>query len=175
MSAAAKEHVNHDRPVMHSLSGTAESKTPTRPVNKANVFCYRCGEDGHLKRDCTNEEKSQKSEPATHQNETVVRKLLRGSVEERPEAPGKTRSTKCKRVKVEPAVLPSGLVGPSSVLPIQVEGIYAKALLDSGSQVTLLYRSFYEKYLKHLPLIPIENLEIWGLSMQRYPYDGCCL
>ncbi len=64
-------------------------------------------------------------------------------------------------------------MGPSSVLPIQVEGIYAKALLDSGSQVTLLYRSFYEKYLKHLPLIPIENLEIWGLSMQRYPYDGC--
>ncbi len=64
-------------------------------------------------------------------------------------------------------------MGPSSVLPIQVDGIYAKALLDSGSQVTLLYRSFYEKYLKHLPLIPIENLEIWGLSMQRYPYDGC--
>lgn len=64
-------------------------------------------------------------------------------------------------------------MGPSSVLPIQVEGIYAKALLDSGSQVTLLYRSFYDKYLKHLPLTPIENLEVWGLSMQRYPYDGC--
>lgn len=64
-------------------------------------------------------------------------------------------------------------MGPSSVLPIQVEGIYTKALLDSGSQVTLLYRSFYEKHLKHLPLTPIENLEIWGLSSQRYPYDGC--
>lgn len=54
-----------------------------------------------------------------------------------------------------------------------MEGIYAKALLDSGSQVTLLYRSFYDKYLRHMPLIPIENLEIWGLSMQKYPYDGC--
>lgn len=71
------------------------------------------------------------------------------------------------------AVLPAGLVGPSSVLPIQIEGVYAKALLDSGSQVTLLYRSFYNKYLKHLPLTPIENLEIWGLSSQQYPYDGC--
>ncbi len=60
LSAAAKEHVTHDRPVMHSLSGTAESKTPTRPVNKVNVFCYRCGEDGHLKRDCTNEENLRK-------------------------------------------------------------------------------------------------------------------
>lgn len=46
-------------------------------------------------------------------------------------------------------------------------------MLDSGSQVTLLYRSFYEKYLTHLPLTPIENLEIWGLSSNSYPYDGC--
>ncbi|KAL0159099.1 hypothetical protein M9458_047175, partial [Cirrhinus mrigala] len=52
--------------------------------------------------------KSRESKPATHQNETVVWKLLRGSVEEPPEAPGKTRSTECKRVKAEPAVLPSG-------------------------------------------------------------------
>ncbi|XP_072564132.1 paraneoplastic antigen Ma1 homolog [Paramormyrops kingsleyae] len=56
LSAAAKDPVNHDRPVMHSLAATGESKTPIRPVNKAGVFCYRCGEDGHLKRDCTNEE-----------------------------------------------------------------------------------------------------------------------
>ncbi|XP_073690795.1 paraneoplastic antigen Ma1 homolog [Garra rufa] len=56
LSAAAKEPVTHDRPAMHSLAATAESKTPTRPVNKASVFCYRCGKDGHLKRDCTNEE-----------------------------------------------------------------------------------------------------------------------
>ncbi len=60
LSAAAKEPVTHDHPAMHSLSATAESKTPTRPVNKANVFCYRCGENGHLKRDCTNEENLRK-------------------------------------------------------------------------------------------------------------------
>uniref|UniRef100_A0A674CT74 Gypsy retrotransposon integrase-like protein 1 n=1 Tax=Salmo trutta TaxID=8032 RepID=A0A674CT74_SALTR len=69
-------------------------------------------------------------------------------------------------------MLPTGLVGPSSVVPVQIEGIYAKALLDSGSQITLLYRSFYDKYLTHLPLIPIGNLEIWGLSSDQYPYDG---
>lgn len=56
LSAAAKEPITHDHPALHSLAATAESKTPTRPVNKANVFCYRCGEDGHLKRDCTKDE-----------------------------------------------------------------------------------------------------------------------
>uniref|UniRef100_A0A3B3QDK9 Gypsy retrotransposon integrase-like protein 1 n=1 Tax=Paramormyrops kingsleyae TaxID=1676925 RepID=A0A3B3QDK9_9TELE len=69
-------------------------------------------------------------------------------------------------------MLPKGLIGPSSVVSVQIEGIYAKALLDSGSQVTLLYRSFYDKYLKHVPLTPVEHLEIWGLSAAQYPYDG---
>lgn len=45
-------------------------------------------------------------------------------------------------------------------------------MLDSGSQVTILYRSFYDTYLKHLPLQPLENLEICSLSSYRYPYEG---
>lgn len=45
-------------------------------------------------------------------------------------------------------------------------------MLDSGSQVTILYCSFYDAYLKHLPLAPIQNLEIWGLRSHQYPYNG---
>lgn len=93
---------------------------------------------------------------------------------ERHGAPNKrTRSIHCtSSIKVSPPQLPVGLVGPSAQVPVQIEGIYAKALLDSGSQVTILYRSFYDAYLKHLPIQPLENLEIWGLSSHRYPYDG---
>lgn len=68
--------------------------------------------------------------------------------------------------------LPNGLVGPIFEVPVQIVGIYAKALLDSGSQVTLLYCSFYDAYLKHLDIQPVENLEIWGLSSHKYLYDG---
>lgn len=93
---------------------------------------------------------------------------------ERPGFPVvKTRSTKCIKPneKVEHTI-PEGLVGPSSAVPAQTEGIYAKAILDTGSQVTLLYRSFYDRYLTHLPLTPISALQIWGLSPADYPYDG---
>lgn len=85
----------------------------------------------------------------------------------------KTRSTKCIKPdeKVEDTI-PEGLVGPSSAVPVQIEGIYAKAVLDTGSQVTLLYRSFYNRYLTHLPLTPISALQIWGLSPADCPYDG---
>ncbi|GAA6094730.1 paraneoplastic antigen Ma1 homolog [Tachysurus ichikawai] len=56
LSAAAKEPIMPERPALQGLAAMAESKIPTRPVNKANVFCYRCGEDGHMKRDCTKDE-----------------------------------------------------------------------------------------------------------------------
>ncbi len=88
-------------------------------------------------------------------------------------APETTRST-CGSfmLDVDKPKLPKGLGGPVSEVPVQIEGIYAKALLDSGSQVTLLYRSFYDTYLKHLDLQPVENLMIWRLSSHKYPYDG---
>lgn len=89
---------------------------------------------------------------------------------ERHRAPRESRSTNCS--SAINAGLPPGLVGPTSVVPVQVEGIYTRALLDSGSQVTILYRSFYDTYLKHLAIQPVENLEIWGLSSHKYPYDG---
>lgn len=66
-------------------------------------------------------------------------------------------------------VIPEGLVGPSSAVPVQIEGIYAKAVLDTGSQLTLLYRSFYDK---HQPLTSIDALQIWGLSSAYYHYDS---
>lgn len=94
-------------------------------------------------------------------------------MKERHGAPETTRST-CGSfmLDADKSKLPEGLIGPVSEVPVQIEGIYSKALLDSGSQVTLLYRSFYDTYLKHLDLQPVENLEIWGLSSHKYPYDG---
>lgn len=91
-------------------------------------------------------------------------------MKERHRTPRASRSTNCS--SATSAGFPVGLVGPTFVVPVQIEGIYAKALLDSGSQVTILYRNFYDAYLKHLAIQPIENLEIWGLSSHKYPYDG---
>ncbi len=109
-----------------------------------------------------------------HQTNKQVEKLPRETVEERPGVPVvKTYSTKCINPdkKVEDTI-PEGLVEPSSAVPLQIEGIYAKAILDTGSQVTLLYRSFYDRYLTHLPLTCISVLQIWGLSPEDYPYEG---
>lgn len=79
-------------------------------------------------------------------------------MKERHGAPANPRSTHVSLLLDDgQPKLPAGLVGPVSEVPVQIEGIYTRALLDSGSQVTLLYRSFYDKHLKHLPLQPVEN------------------
>lgn len=47
-------------------------------------------------------------------------------------------------------------------MPVQIEGVYTRALLDTGAQVTLLYWDFYDKHLSHISLQKLEELEIWG-------------
>lgn len=63
------------------------------------------------------------------------------------------------------------LVGPSPVESIR-EGIYTKALLECVAQVTLLYRDLYNKHLKHLPLQKLDELKIWGIGTQTFPYNS---
>ncbi|XP_067251708.1 uncharacterized protein [Chanodichthys erythropterus] len=65
-----------------------------------------------------------------------------------------------------------GLVGPSPLASVTLEGQPCKALLDSGSRVTIVFESWYQQYLSHVPLMPLSDLAIWGLSDSTYPYKG---
>lgn len=152
--------VNHMSDVMaHEVLSRGKPTQSFPPI----IFCYTCGEDGHTKQECKGSEDLRK----------VNEKLIKKAVKERHGALTETRSTTCSsNVGSNVTQLPKGLVSPSSVVPVQIEGVYARALLDSGSKVTILYCSFYDAYLKHLPLMPVQNLEIWGLNSHQYPYDG---
>ncbi|RVE74756.1 hypothetical protein OJAV_G00024780 [Oryzias javanicus] len=46
--------------------------------------------------------------------------------------------------------------------------------MDSGSQVTIIFDSWYTKHLSDIPLNPVTGLAIWGLSESEssYPYKG---
>lgn len=54
-------------------------------------------------------------------------------------------------------LLPDGLMGPCSIVPVQMGGVYGRAILDSGSVVTILYLQL----LQHLLIHPLEGLELW--------------
>ena len=56
------------------------------------------------------------------------------------------------------------LVGPACETEMCVNGYQCRGLLDSGSQVTIISRSFYSKYLS--------DLDIKGSGSQNVTYDG---
>lgn len=66
--------------------------------------------------------------------------------------------------------VPDKLVDPSLIVLVQVEGVYTRGLLDSGMQVTLFYRDFYDR--QHFSLQKLDNLVIWGLGTEKFPYNS---
>ena len=115
-------------------------------------FCYKCGEDGHVATKCTAPENSSK----------VIRKLIRqvrGSPTEPKESSksldnGIARVNKMEVPKTD-SDLPEGLVGPSSDCTIKVNDLTCDALMDSGSNVTIIFGGWYDKHLSHVPIQPI--------------------
>ncbi|CAM5176386.1 unnamed protein product, partial [Eretmochelys imbricata] len=71
-----------------------------------------------------------------------------------------------------PAGIPAGLIGPRAEVMVRIEGVECKAVLDTGSQVTIIFQSFYQQMLRHLPIQPLTGLGLCGLSMDEYPYQG---
>lgn len=69
--------------------------------------------------------------------------------------------------------LPRGLIGPKCTSTVVVVGVQCDSLLDSGSQVSTISKSFYESYLSHQPIFPIQDLlDIEGAGGQEVPYLG---
>lgn len=63
-------------------------------------------------------------------------------------------------------------MGPSPLASVTLEGQPCQALLDSGSLVTIVFENWYQQHLSHVPLMPLSDLAIWGLSDSTYPYRG---
>ncbi|XP_067266693.1 uncharacterized protein [Chanodichthys erythropterus] len=164
-----------------SISSTAQShprpvpvSSRERPVKHNNdFFCYRCGEDGHIATKCQSPEN----------NSQVIQKLLRAlrkAKTERNQMTGNSATSSsldCFSKKSQTEVcgvsqLPRGLVGPASTISVELNGCPCQALLDSGSQVTIVFDQWYSKYLSQIPIHPLTGLSIWGLSSSSYPYKG---
>ncbi|XP_063075269.1 uncharacterized protein LOC134465509 [Engraulis encrasicolus] len=135
-------------------------------------FCYRCGENGHFAAKCQNPENQSK----------VIKRLIQAlkvSKNNPPTCEATTNAVNCDIKKssasvLQTACIPDGLVGPPSVVPLKINGNPCTALLDSGSQVTIIFEPWYKKYLPNVPIQPVSGLSLWGLSETgvSYPYQG---
>ncbi|XP_075454672.1 uncharacterized protein LOC142493868 [Ascaphus truei] len=134
---------------------TPRPRPPTRrspPTRRDEAYlsqiqCYACGKMGHLRAHCPTSRRTS-SRPA--------------------------HSMPCQPLKDDQASPPpqGSRIGPASIIRVVIEGIYAAALLDTGSQVTIVYRPFYDQHLHQLPLLSADALRLRGLSHEDYPIDG---
>jgi len=142
---AAVSTMDASKQVSHSPKGT--------PKKSEENFCYRCGESGHFATKCCNPENQAK----------VIRKLiyaLKVTKDKQQSGSSTASEVNCgvKKSAVtssEPAGIPEGLIGPPSIVPVKVNGYCCDALFDSGSQVTIIFESWYQAYLSDVPIRPV--------------------
>ncbi len=145
---------------------------PKLSRNMDDYFCYRCGEDGHISTKC------QAPENATQVITKLIHSLRKAKgMRSDPNRSNPSGEQACfsKNSHVhtsEPNGLPKGLVGPASTVEVKIGGHPCRALWDSGSQVTIVFESWYSRYLPDVPVHPLAGLSIWGLSSCSYPYQG---
>nr|XP_054593910.1 uncharacterized protein LOC129160869 [Nothobranchius furzeri] len=69
--------------------------------------------------------------------------------------------------------LPKGLVGTKSIALINIKDKEISCLLDTGSKVTTIPRSFYDQHLSDQKIKPLHDiLEVEGAAGQSVPYLG---
>lgn len=168
------EQIQTKRPNYREMPLRRNAERRLQP--KEDFFCYHCGEDGHIATKCK----------ATENTGKVIQKLVRSlhrakaevsrakddaTVSGGPDCFSKKGTTDGS----EKDCVPRGLVGPVSTLSVEVNGCSCSALLDSGSQVTIVFEHFHEKHLSNVPIQPLSGLSIWGLSASTYPYKGYIL
>lgn len=157
---------------------TVETVRPVRPrppgprTKSDENFCYRCGENGYFASKCANAENQnkviQKFIQSRKKNQVSGQNPASDAATSKVHAVAKKNSINIERVPNVPA----GLIGAPSCEPVKVNGHLSTALLDSGSQVTIIFEGWYKKHLSDVPVHPVEGIDIWGLSESGYPYRG---
>lgn len=73
----------------------------------------------------------------------------------------------------QPFRLPKRLIGTKSTGQVTIKGKVCSCLLDTGSQVTTVTKSYYDQYLSEQQIEPLHDLlEVEGANGQLVPYLG---
>ncbi|CAB4012589.1 ATP-dependent DNA helicase PIF1 [Paramuricea clavata] len=116
--------------------------------------CYRCGQAGHIQIGCRNPPLRRRET-----NEDLCQEVLSANIN----APHLEKS----------AYVLKELIGDATEAVAFINGHACLALLDTGSQVTSIAKSFYDRHLFNQPIEPIQNIvRVVGAGGQEVPFRG---
>ena len=155
------------RPAQNSAKVGAETKREQAMGDRR--ACYRCGSRGHLARQCPKQAHRPEA-PGHSSNHPTSRTATLGAVsppchpEDLSEAELQELLARC-RLRRERQLIEddsvktrvvtasdgqAGVVGPTLLLDLQIEGVPVEALVDTGSQSTIISRTTLHAIAKHL-------------------------
>jgi transposase InsO family protein len=171
VSQGLNKSCNVTNPTSNNAKVSNQPKNAQSNVNASSVnfsgFCYNCGVQYHHSKDCRKPCRVCKSEE--HSSYFCPdRRPTKGTHNVDSKAQSRRDVYKLNSVPLN-----SRVMGQLSEVNSIVNGRRALALLDSGSQVTIVCRSYYEKYLKDVMFTPLEKvLSLTGISDEVFTYKG---
>lgn len=101
------------------------AKQPFKPrkSNGQSVFCYRCGEDGHITKNCSGTDNPSKVISKLITNSQKLKQTQKSPPTNSPRPTGHVGQLKSSSLEFSaPADIPKGLVGESSIGKVLIEG-----------------------------------------------------
>ena len=115
------------------------AKQPFKPRKSNNtldgqsVFCYCCGEDSHITKNCSGTDNPSKVISKLIRNKQKLKQTQKGPPTNSPGQTGPVGQLKSSSLGFNvPADIPQGLVGESSIGKVIIEGHTCDALMDGG-------------------------------------------
>ncbi|XP_049332090.1 uncharacterized protein LOC111196705 [Astyanax mexicanus] len=157
-------------------SATKESSQRPRPW-----YCFCCGEDGHTAVSCPADPNP--SLVAAKKKQLIEKQhawdrehsTVNQTISQRTKNPNVTRASVNNQTTQTKTYgnLPRGLVGTKCISEVVIDGQKYNCLLDTGSQVTTVSKSFHETHQPALSCKPIGDLlEVEAANGQPVPYSG---
>ncbi|XP_077862852.1 uncharacterized protein LOC144344999 [Saccoglossus kowalevskii] len=147
------------------IANTNAIAKPKSEDTRPSPTCYNCRGVGHLSKDCCS--------PCSHCGDVAHSSYKCPNRPKTKNYKGKGKANKALIDRRNGHPINERILGKLYHAAATVNGVRCNAMIDSGSQVTIIASSFYHKHLSDVPYSSLDqSLDILGVTDDYLQYEG---